>query len=46
MKTERQLKSMLIDFMTVENFSHHKDIEQQIGLKSKIELLEWILEKN
>jgi hypothetical protein len=44
MKTEYLLKSLLNDFRIVENFSKHKDVEQHIAIKSKIELLEWILE--
>jgi len=43
--SEEQARVLLNDLMIVKAFSHHKGAEQNIELNSKIELLEWILEK-
>ena len=43
MLSEKQLKILLQDFKTAHFFYKHKDYGQNLELKSKIELLEWIL---
>jgi|LWDU01.1.fsa_nt_gi hypothetical protein len=43
MLSEKDLKILLHDFKTAHFFYKHKDYGQYLELKSKIELLEWII---
>lgn len=46
MYSESQVRTLLSDLRTALFFYKHKDYTQEIELKSKIEVLEWILEKD